>query len=76
MRTGRMKHLAYFNTVADYENALANNELSQPRVVVILNPETDEKSVLYDPLDEVIISLGEDTYLGDDSRTILAFAKQ
>lgn len=76
MRTGRMKHLAYFNTVADYENALANNELSQPRVVVILNPETDEKSVLYDPLDEVIISLGEDTYLGADSRTILAFAKQ
>ena len=49
MRTGRMKHLAYFNTVADYENALANNELSQPRVVVILNPETDEKSVIYDP---------------------------
>lgn len=76
MRTGRMKHLAYFNTVTDYENALANNELSQPRVVVILNPETDEKSVLYDPLDEVIISLGEDTYLGTDSRTILAFAKQ
>ena len=62
MRTGRMKHLAYFNTVAEYENALANNELSQPRVVVILNPETEEKSVLYDPLDEVVISLGEDTY--------------
>ena len=76
MRTGRMKHLAYFNTVAEYENAFANNELSQPRVVVILNPETEEKIVLYDPLDEVVISLGEDTYLGTDSRTILAFAKE
>lgn len=76
MRTGRMKHLAYFKTIAEYENALTNNELSQPRVVVILNPETEEKFVLYDPLDEVVISLGEDTYLGSDSRTILAFAKE
>lgn len=67
-----MRYLKYFSTKAEYEEALANNELPVPRVIVFKN--NDDYSSVYRPLKEffLLIDEQEQCYLGTDAKTLIA----
>lgn len=65
----KMRHLKHFNTYAQYEAALNNNELSYPRVVSV----KETNKVYYRPLTETFLLINQSTndYLGTDTDTFL-----
>ena len=67
----RMRHLRYFKSQEEYNQAFENGELSWPRVC-IWEDENENKNFEFHPLKETLIQIDDNTLLGCSDDIFLA----